>query len=198
MKTPGAMIAMVLAMALATSACSADGETPAAAAATSSVAPADPSASAEAAEPDDARAESSKPDRSGKQTAVFDRIEGNETGECVDAGSERNVKSGGFMAGPFDDAAKSWGRAGDGLKKNQVRLFWVPLHAKRMPGVTVVAKHQGSGSRVKVTTKDLGEAEEWKYYSVVIALPKPGVWTLRGASGKDAGCFTLTVGGSRA
>lgn len=194
MKSLRAVISVALVVALATSACSADDQGPDAQDPTPSTASVEPSASAEAAEPRDARAESRKPDKSGRQTAVFKRIDGNDTGACIDASSKRNAKSGGFMVGPFDDAQKSWGKAGDGLKKYQVRLYWVPLHAKKMPGVTITAKHQGSGSRVAVTEKNLGEAESWKFYPVVIALPEAGTWVLRGKSGDDAGCFTMTVG----
>lgn len=148
----------------------------------------------EAREPDDASAESRKPDKAGRQRAVFKRVEGNDTGDCIDATGRRNVKSGGFMAGPFDDAVTAWGKASDGLKRNEIRLYWVPLHAKKMPGVTITARQRGGTGRVTVTEDAVGEAESWKYYPVTITLPEAGTWVLRGKAGRDAGCFTLTVG----
>lgn len=130
------------------------------------------------------------PDPQGRQSVVFDRVPGNKSGSCVNVGDERDVKSGGFVGGAFDDARKSYGKTRPGLKPKQVRLYWVPAHAKPMKGVTVTAT--SGGKKVRVTQRSVADAEQWKFYDTLITLPTSGKWTFRVASGVDRGCFVAT------
>lgn len=156
-----------------------------------SATPADPS---DVNEPKDNRAESAKPDKKGRQTAVLGRVEGSKGKACIDTDGGRDLRAGQFVAGPFDEAVAQWDKPKEGLKKRDVRLYWVPLHSKKMPGITVVATHSESGEKVTVSQDDFGDAEQWKYYNVVMNLPQNGTWTLRGTAGEDRGCFKVTVG----
>lgn len=151
-------------------------------------------APSDAQEPTGSRAESAQPDRKGRQTAVLDRAKGKKDGSCVDAGSARDLRSGQFLAGPFDDAAGQWGTSDQGLGKQEIQLYWVPLNAKKMPGIAVTATHEQSGAKVSAVRSDVGDAEQWKFYNVVLSLPEAGTWVLRGRAGKDSGCFKITVG----
>lgn len=130
------------------------------------------------------------PDAQGRQSVVFDRVPGNKSGSCVNVGAGRDVKSGGFVGGAFDDARKSYGKARPGLKPKQVRLHWVPAHARRMKGVTVTAT--SAGKKVRVTQRTVADAEQWKFYDTLITLPKGGKWTFRVSSDVDRGCFVAT------
>ena len=126
-----------------------------------------------------------QPDAQGRQTVVFDRVPGNTTGACEVVGARRDVKSGGFVAGAFDDARKSFGKKRPGSKRNEVRLYFVPAHAKKMPGLKVTAT--SGGQRVSVSQKVVSDAEQWKFYDTQIVLPKGGTWTFRASAGPDRG-----------
>ncbi|WP_370618061.1 hypothetical protein [Mumia sp. Pv 4-285] len=146
-----------------------------------------------AAEPTDGTAESSQPTKKGKQTAVFSRVPGNASGECVRVGKQRDVRSGSIVGGPFDTAAATWGTTQPGQPKRNVMLYWVPLHADDMKGVTVTAKNAATGATVKVNREPFGEAEQWKYYATNMVLRDPGAWTFRVSAGPDSGCFVMTL-----
>lgn len=127
------------------------------------------------------------PDAQGRQSVVFTRLPGNTSGTCLSVAGRRDVRSGGFVTGPFDDARKSFGKVRPGFTRNQVRLYFVPLHSKPMNGVTVTAT---SGSTtVSKTQKIVADAEQWKFYDVILTLPKGGSWTIRARAGQDSGCF---------
>jgi hypothetical protein len=131
-----------------------------------------------------------KPDAKGRQTDVFDRVPGKKSDTCVTVGGDRDVKSGGFVGGPFDDARKSYGKARDGMTRKQVRLYWVPQHSQPMKGLTVTAT--SGGKTVKVTQRTVADAEQWKFYDTVIALPQAGSWRFKVSSGVDQGCFVAS------
>jgi hypothetical protein len=125
--------------------------------------------------------------KKGVQSAVFVRVPGSSAQSCVTVGSLRDVRSGGFVAGPFDDARRSYGKKKPGATLKQVRLYWVPRHSKPMSGVTVVAS--SGGQRVTVRQKQVADAEQWSFYDTLISLPHKGTWTFRATSGSDRGCF---------
>ncbi|HZJ06915.1 MAG TPA: hypothetical protein VFD59_15780 [Nocardioidaceae bacterium] len=130
------------------------------------------------------------PDAKGRQTVLFGRVPGNASAACVVVGGRRDVKSGGFVGGPFDDARRSYGTMRPGLERKQVRLYWVPQHAKPMGGVTVTAT--SAGKRVRVTQRSVADAEQWKFYDTVITLPRGGSWRFQVSSGADRGCFVAS------
>lgn len=129
------------------------------------------------------------PDASGRQTDVLTRVPGNARGTCEAVGSERDVRSGGFMAGPFDEVRRTWNTEREGFGRREVRLYFVPKNAKNMPGVVVTARSGGETVRVKQT--NVADAEQWRYYEIRLKLPRPGEWTIRAAAGPDAGCFRV-------
>lgn len=130
------------------------------------------------------------PDKKGRQSVVFTRLPGNDTGSCLKVKGQRDVRSGGFVAGPFDDAIASYGKVRPGFTRNQVRLYWVPMHTKPMSGVTVTAT-QG-GKSVTKTQKSVADAEQWKFYDTILTLPSRGTWRFKATSGQDTGCFVAT------
>ena len=129
-------------------------------------------------------------DAKGRQSFLFKRIPGNTTGACQNVGKERDVKSGGFVGGSFADARKSYGKKQAGKKPNQVRLYWIPEHSKPMRGVTVTAT--SAGDTVKITQREVADAEQWQFYDTVITLPHRGTWKFTASSGPDKGCFVAT------
>ena len=131
------------------------------------------------------------PKPGGKQSDVFARVPGSTSSDCVVVGDRRDVQSGGIVGGPFDDAKASYGTKRPGLGKNVVRLYWIPLNSKKMPGVTVKATNLSSGESTEVTRKAVADAEQWKFYDTELPLDSPGTWRFVVASGPDRGCFEL-------
>ena len=130
------------------------------------------------------------PDKKGRQNVLFSRLPGNSTGACEKVGNGRDVKSGGFVGGAFDDARKSYGKVRPGVGRRQVRLYWIPQHSKPMAGVIVTAT--SGGKKVRVTEKQVSDVEQWKMYDTSITLPQGGTWTFRVTSGPDQGCFVAS------
>jgi len=129
-------------------------------------------------------------DAKGRQTVLFDRLPGNTSGACETVGDRRDVKSGGFVGGAFDDARKSYGKVRPGMGRKQVRLYWMPEHTKPMAGLTVTAT--SSGQKVRVTQRHVADVEQWKFYDTNITLPQGGSWRFQVSSGPDRGCFVAS------
>ena len=144
-------------------------------------------------EPTGSSAETAQPTKKGRQNAVFGRVPGGASGACVTVGRKRDVRSGGIVGGPFDTAVSTWKTKQPGKPKRTARLYWVPLHAAKMPGVTVVATHRSTGVTVKETKDSFGEAEQWKFYDTYLELPTAGTWQLRVKAGPDEGCFVMRI-----
>lgn len=147
-----------------------------------------------ASEPTGDAAESAQPTKKGKQTAVFSRVPGKASG-CVVVSGKRDVRSGGIVGGPFDTVGQTWAKKQPGQPRRSAHFYWVPLHTAKMPGVTVVATHRGSGTRVEEHKDSYGDAEQWKFYDTLLTLPKAGTWELRVEAGPDTGCFVMTLPG---
>lgn len=132
------------------------------------------------------------PDAQGRQTDVFDRVPGSKSSSCVSVGDRRDIRSGGFVGGAFDEASKAYNTKRPGFAKKEVRLYWIPLHAGSMKGVQVTAS--SGGTTVKPTQSNQADADQWKFYDTTFKLPKSGTWTFKVSAGKDRGCFTAAIG----
>jgi len=137
--------------------------------------------------------ENAQPTKSGEQGAVLSRVPGKKTDKCVSVGSERDLRSGDFLAGPFDTARKVYGHKQPGATKRSVRLYFVPLHAKEMPGLKLTFTNSASGETVVMRQKQVADAEQWQFYDTTTVLKTPGQWTVRAKSGTDRGCFTFKL-----
>ena len=136
--------------------------------------------------------EPGEPDAQGRQGDVFDRIPGLDKAGCVNVGDQRDVRSGGFVAGAFDEARATYGTARPGFGKRDVRLYFVPLHAAKMPGVRIQASGPG-GARGDVVRTTNADTDSWKFYDSILRLKRGGEWTFRVVAGPDRGCFTATI-----
>lgn len=134
--------------------------------------------------------EPGKRDKKGRQTDVFERVPGANEAKCVGVGGGRDLRSGGFVGGPFDDAVASYGTERAGFAKREVRLYFVPLNAASMPGLKVDASGP-DGAKAKVRRVTKADTEEWQFYDATIRLPQAGRWTFQVTAGPDRGCFVV-------
>lgn len=153
--------------------------------------PAKPSASGTAVDPD--TDENAQPTKTGEQTAVLHRVPGKATNSCVNVGSQRDVRAGGFVAGAFDDARRAYGHTQPGHAKRTVRLYFVPLHADKMPGLTLKFTNVSSGATVTTHQKQTADAEQWKFYDTYTVLDQGGTWRVRATAGPDTGCLIFKL-----
>lgn len=137
--------------------------------------------------------ENAQPTKTGEQTAVLNRVPGKKSGACAAVGSERDLRAGDFMAGPFDTARAQYGHAQPGATKRSVRLYFVPLHAKTMPGLKLTFTHPSSGTTVVTRQKQVADAEQWRFYDTTTVLKQPGRWQVRATAGPDTGCFSFAL-----
>lgn len=133
------------------------------------------------------------PDTGQGQTAVLNQLRGDRSGACVDTAELRNVRSGGLAAGPFDEVETSYGSKAPGKPKRSIRVYWIPQHST-MPGLEVRISKVGGSSSTTITEKSVSDTSEWKFYDTYVPIESAGTWRLEATSGKDRGCFTVTVG----
>lgn len=138
----------------------------------------------------DDRGAPGSPTRKGLQTDVFSRVPGSASPGCQAVGDRRDMRSGGFVAGAFAEARASYGKGGrPGFKPRQIRLYWIPEHSRPMNGLALTAT-SSAGRTVRMTQRNVADAEQWKFYDTKIGLPTGGTWTFRVKSGQDRGCFS--------
>lgn len=137
--------------------------------------------------------ENAQPSKSGEQTAVLNRVPGKKADTCAVVGSQRDLRSGDFLAGPFDTARAQYGHREPGATKRSVRLYFVPLHAKAMPGLKLTFTNVASGATVVARQKQVADAEQWKFYDTRTLLKESGRWQVRATAGPDKGCFTFAL-----
>lgn len=131
------------------------------------------------------------PTRNGKQSGVFAQVPGSKAVECVDVGDARDMRSGGFVAGAFDDARAQFGTKAPGRKRGQIRVYWIPLHAAKMRGLTVDVTRLETGASTTVRQQRVADADEWQFYDTFLTVDAPGRWRFEARSGNDRGCFEV-------
>ena len=126
------------------------------------------------------------------QEDVLVRLPGGDGSQCRDTDAHRDVRSGGFAAGPFDTVREEHSaRYGD---DRTVRLYLVPEHADEMAGVQVRATSRRGAAPVEVVQEEYADAEQFRFYDVDLPLAASGVWTIRAVSGPDRGCWVVDLG----
>lgn len=120
------------------------------------------------------------------QTDVLARLPGSPGKACVAVGTARDVRSGGFGAGPFDDARASAG-SGD------LRLYFIPEHAKSLPGVVVTGRNAATGETFRQRQRIAADADQFHFYDLQLPA-STGTWQIRAISGVDSGCWTVDLG----
>jgi hypothetical protein len=146
-------------------------------------------------------------DPDGTTAASFSAVPGSPARTCVDVGpflastADQNlptpggtggaagIRSGEFVAGPFGNFVAQESRA-----RQEDKLWWVPLHRRAMPGLTVRAVPLDEPADGQIFTVNLvAWNADGQFYPSGIALPQAGRWMLIATSGPDWGCFVLRL-----
>lgn len=128
------------------------------------------------------------------QTAAFRQAPGSASYRCVDVRRDRDVRSGGFLAGPFGIDEQGFAAAYQLRGQHtEVKIYWVPLHVDHMSELTVQATLL-PGRTVARTARltSVAAAGHMVFYPSVIPIPAPGRWELVATAGPNRGCFLAT------
>lgn len=122
------------------------------------------------------------------QTDVLTRLPGSPGFACVAVGTARDVRSGGFGAGPFDTA-----RSQAEADAKTVRLYFIPEHSKQMPGVVVSARNAETGATFEKRQRNVADADQFRFYDLELPATS-GTWQIKAQAGPDTGCWTVDLG----
>lgn len=124
----------------------------------------------------------------GDQKIVLNRLPGTANTGCVTVGQQADVRSGSIAVGNFTEARTAVTKGG--VNGADVNFYVIPADTGSMPGVQLKATSP-TGSVRTVTSKQVGQAEEWSYYRVVLPVGGGGTWRLEFQAGKNSGCFMV-------
>jgi hypothetical protein len=110
---------------------------------------------------------------------------------CVDVRRNRDVRSGGILAGPFGiDEAGFAASYQQSHQRTEVKIYWVPLHVDHMSELTVHATLLPSRTIARTARLTaVATAGHIVFYPSAIPIPVPGTWELVATAGPDRGCF---------
>jgi hypothetical protein len=124
------------------------------------------------------------------QASAFRGVPGSSSDRCVSVGDHRDVRSGGFLAGPFGidehGFAAAYRQTGP---RTEVKIYWMPLHVDHMSELTVQAIHLPDRTTAPLTRQCYVAAVGGHlFYPSVVPIPLPGTWELV-ARAPNTGCF---------
>lgn len=131
---------------------------------------------------------------SAAQATVLDRLPGPARG-CAPVAGQRDVRSGDFGAGPFDEARSTFQAQTSAGTPATVRLYFIPAGgADRTPGLTVTVRNTETGVQRTVRQRETSDADRWTFYDTQVPISEPGRYRLQARSGSDVGCFVVDFG----
>jgi hypothetical protein len=128
------------------------------------------------------------------QTDAFRHVPGSSSYRCVDVGHNRDVRSGGILAGPFGVDEQLFAEFYEHYgQRNEVKVYWIPLDVDHMSTLTVHATLLAarSISRTVELSQVAAEGND-VFYPSAIPIPVPGTWELTARAGPNRGCFIVT------
>jgi hypothetical protein len=119
---------------------------------------------------------------------------GNTTGDCVAVKKLADYRSGGFTAGNFQTFIEDTARVEDAGSK----LWFIPLHPDnlRLPLRVSAVKLDGAPSPTVSFEFPANSwtSDGWPFYPTGTELPpEPGTWRLIVTTGRDQGCFDISI-----
>jgi hypothetical protein len=133
------------------------------------------------------------------QADAFRHVPGSSSYRCVRVGHYRDVRSGGFLAGPFGVGEQLFAQfyRQYGLR-SEVKVYWIPLNVDHMSALTVHVTLLAARSvsrtveLTQVATAQLAAGINIVFYPSAIPIPLPGTWELTASAGTNRGCFIVT------
>jgi hypothetical protein len=102
------------------------------------------------------------------------------------------MRSGSIAAGNFQSARKQYATDVKTTETPQLNLYVIPQNARGMRKLTVTVDPPGSGPNQTVTSNQVEDADQWRYFALVLPVRDPGTYQLSMTSGANHGCFDVT------
>lgn len=127
----------------------------------------------------------------GRQDSVLDSLPGEAKAGCIEVTDERDARSGSMAAGNFVDAVAQFAEA----PEDAIPFYFIPVDITDDPELVVELEQlDGSGSQT-VRSSQVGTANEWRYYPLMLEIPAPGTWRIKASVGdENEGCWDVTFG----
>ena len=136
--------------------------------------------------------DNASPGPNGEQTDVLSNLPGSTKPGCVKVGPKaRDVRSGDMAAGPFDTARKAY--VPSKASKRKVSLYFIPKHTENLKQIAVTGTNKAGGAKLAAESKNVADAEQFKFFQLTLDVPKPGTWTIAANTGQDNGCWIVTL-----
>lgn len=123
------------------------------------------------------------------QRKVLAALPGSTSARCVAVGDRRDVRSGKLAMGDFAGARAEFHRT-KGAYDAAPSFFYVIPEARDVHRVTVtITPLAGRGVPIRVSTRQVERAAQWKYFPISVKIPSPGPWRFAVRVGSLHGCF---------
>jgi hypothetical protein len=128
------------------------------------------------------------------QTAAFRHVPGSSPYRCVRVDHYRDVRSGGFIAGPFGIDEQLFAQFYQQYRlRNEIKVYWIPLYVDHMSTLTVRATLLAARSISRtVKQSQVATVSGEVFYPSAVPIPVPGTWELTASAGPNRCCFIVT------
>ena len=139
---------------------------------------------------DDTSGTGAAPPRS--QTSVLTSLPGTRQAGCVDVGGHRDVRSGAVAMGDFATARAAYHHGGSAYDAPPLFFYVIPQSPTARSVTVTASRVGGTASSVHLTSRQVEQAAQWKYFPVHLVLPDAGTWRFRVTAADQQGCFVAT------
>lgn len=136
---------------------------------------------------DDNTGTTTRPPKSQKK--VLATLPGKRGDGCVAAGDQRDVRSGLLAMGNFADARAQFRETKGAYDAAPSNFYVIPQDRDARRVVVTLTPLTGHGTPVRVVSRQVEEAAQWRYFPISVKIPSPGTWRFTVAAGGQRGCF---------
>ena len=130
----------------------------------------------------------------GNQGDVLASLPGDPSGDCVEVGDLRDVRSGTMAAGNFATARQQFADQVGTKSQPTVFLYLIPSDSRKPGAVSVRLQQVPSGPERTIKSDVMATADRWRYFPVNLSIPAEGTWRITATTRKAKGCFLVTFG----
>lgn len=136
---------------------------------------------------DDDTGTTTRPPKSQKQ--VLASLPGKQGAGCVAAGDQRDVRSGPLAMGDFADARAQFRKTKGAYDAAPSNFYVIPQDRDTRRVVLTLTPLTGPGTPIRVVSRQVEDAAQWRYFPISVKIPSPGTWRFTVTAGGQRGCF---------
>lgn len=136
---------------------------------------------------DDNTGTTTRPPKSQKKVLVS--LPGKQGPGCVAAGDQRDVRSGALAMGDFAQALAQFRRTKGAYDAAPSNFYVIPQDRDARRVVVTLTPLTGPGAPIRVVSRQVEDAAQWRYFPISVKIPSPGTWRFTVTAGGQRGCF---------